>query len=64
MRKFTIGSAKNAIEFPPVSKKLVQQVLQEVAQRLTGQKKWCPNETLEQIILNKYTVIELEKSIK
>lgn len=62
MKKFTLGPAEKKLSF--ISKKLVNRVLKEVHQRLSGKKKWCPNETLEQILLNQYTVIELEKNLE
>ena len=63
MQKFTIDLATGKRKVLNISDELMQQVLKEVSQRLSGQKKWCPNETLEQIVLNKYTVIELKKNV-
>lgn len=62
MKTLILGKEKTTKkQLPTISPKLLQLVLKEINNRLMGKKKWCANETLEQIVWNKYTVMELEK---
>lgn len=46
-----------------ITPKLFYMIIAEVSERLVGIKKGGPfNETLGQIVLNKYTVLKLEKN--
>ena len=52
---------KDHFELPIITPRLMTLVITEIMERMSGEKKWCGEETLKQIILNKYTILQLER---